>query len=137
MYNLLFQMVKIIHFQVCVTVLTKIKIRKCSYVINFCSECPGTFFPDEEMNDNEDIDILFICFYHCEHVIFYYWHNELLPEHGKEIPLRISLKNVWKGRFTTQKSILLISIIILDFSSGYYIPVIEKLIFIYHIFTFL
>ena len=65
-------MVKIIHFQVCVTVLTKIKIRKWSYVINFCSECPGTFFPDEEMNDNEDMDILFICFYHCEHVIFYY-----------------------------------------------------------------
>ena len=57
------------NLQVCVTVLTKISnLTKWSCVLNVCSECPGLFVPDVEMNDEKYVGITFISFHHNENI---------------------------------------------------------------------
>ena len=46
-------------------------------------------------------------------------HKNISPEHGKICPSFINMENYWKGKVTTQKSLVLKSCIILDFHSEY------------------
>ena len=39
-----------------------IKFPKWSCVLKCCSECPGVFVPDAEINDEDDINLPFIVF---------------------------------------------------------------------------
>ena len=40
------------------------KLPKWSCVFNCCSECPGVFVPDEEMNNESDVNLPFVRFHH-------------------------------------------------------------------------
>ena len=68
-----------------------IKVPKWSCVFFKSSECPGVFVPDTEINDNKDIDILFIRFFRDENVSFCSLHKQLLPENGKTCHLCMNL----------------------------------------------
>ena len=63
-----------------------IKLQKWSCVLNCCSECPGVFVPDAEINDGDDADLPFILFHHYENIISRYFHKQLFHEHGKTLP---------------------------------------------------
>ena len=106
-----------------------IKFPKWSCVLNCCSECPGIFVTDAEINDEDDVNLPFIQFYHYKNISFCYFHTQLFPDHGKICPSWMNLEFFEKGTFTTRKSLLLKSCIILDFHSEYYIPDIGKLAF--------
>ena len=41
-----------------------IKFSKCFMCVKFCSEFPGVFVPDEEINYEEDVNLPFIKFHH-------------------------------------------------------------------------
>ena len=41
-----------------------IKFPKWSCVLNCCSECPGIFVTDAEMNDEDDVNLPLIQFHH-------------------------------------------------------------------------
>ena len=64
-----------------------INMPKWSFVLNCCSECPGVFVPDAEMNDGDYGDIPFILFYHCENISSCFLHKHLLTKHSKTCPL--------------------------------------------------
>ena len=50
-----------------------IKFPKWSCVLNCYSECPGIFFPGEEMNCDKNVDLPFIKFHHYENLISWYF----------------------------------------------------------------
>ena len=46
-----------------------IKFSKCSYVLNYCSECTGLFVIDAEINDEDDTNIPFIIFHPYKNIL--------------------------------------------------------------------
>ena len=96
-----------------------IKSPKWSCVLNFCSECPGVFVPDAEINFDEDVNLPFNNFHHYKNIISCYYHKQIFPEHGKTCTLCMNIENPEKGKSTTRKSTLLKSCSILDFHSEY------------------
>ena len=96
-------------------------------MLNCCIECPDVFVTDAEINCEGDVNLPLFRFHHYKSIISCSLHKNILPEHGKICPSFINMENYWKGKVTTQKSLLLKSCIILDFHSEYYIPEIEKL----------
>ena len=63
MDNQFFHVLKMLHFPVCVILLTKISnFPKWSCMLNCCSECPGIFVPDKEINCGENVNLLCIFF---------------------------------------------------------------------------
>ena len=69
------------------------------------------------MYGNEGVDLLFICFNRYGNISSCYFHNQLLPEHGKTRPLVMKVVNGEKGDVTTRKSLVLKSCSTLDFHS--------------------
>ena len=76
-------------------------------MLKFCSECPGVFVPDSEINDEDDADLPLIQFHHYVNIGHFSLHKELLPEHGKKCPSLINIENSEKGKVTTGKSFVL------------------------------
>ena len=60
-------------------------------MLNCCSEFPGVFVPDEEMNCDEDVDLPFIHLHHKKNVSFFSYHKNPLPDNGKQFPLCMNL----------------------------------------------
>ena len=56
-----------------------IKLPKWSCVLNCFSECPGVFFPDAEMNDEDDTYLPFVRFRHYEDISSCSLNKQLLP----------------------------------------------------------
>ena len=90
-----------------------IKFPKWSCVLNFCSERPGVFVPDTEMNDEDDAHIILILFHHYNNTISCYLHKQLLPEHVKTFPSCMNIENVEKGKVATRIILVLKSYSIL------------------------
>ena len=76
------------HLKVCMTLLINISnLTKCQCVLNFCSECPGVFVSDAEINCEEYMNLPFLSFNHYKNISSCSLHNQLLPKHGKIFPL--------------------------------------------------
>ena len=84
-------------------------------MLNCCSECPGAFVPDAEINGDKNVDLPFAHFYHYENISSFYLHKHIFPDHGKTCPMCMNLENVEKGKVTTWKSFVLKLYSILDF----------------------
>ena len=106
-----------------------IKFPRFSCLLNCCSECPGLFVPDAEINGDKYVDLQFIRFNHYENISSCSLHKQLLPDHGKTCPFCTNTENVEKEKVTTWKILVLSSCSILDFHSEYYIPEIKILAF--------
>ena len=61
------------------------KLPNCSCVLNCCSECPGFFVLDEEMNDEDDVNIPLILFPRYKNISSCSFHKQLFPAHLKHI----------------------------------------------------
>ena len=78
-----------------------IKFPKWSCVLNFCSECPGVFFPEAEINYEEDVNLPSIHFHHYKDISSCYLTEHILPDNGKTCPLCTNLEDFDKGKVTT------------------------------------
>ena len=94
-----------------------IKFPMWLFVLKFWCECTFVFFPDAEMNGDKDTYLPFIIFHHYGNISSCYFHNQLLPEHGKTRPLVMKVVNGEKGDVTTRKRLVLKSCSTLDFHS--------------------
>ena len=69
MNNQFINVLKILRLQACVIVTTNIsKFSKWSCVLNCCSEFPGVFVTNSEINGDGYLDLPFIHFHHFENV---------------------------------------------------------------------
>ena len=108
MENQFFRVPKMLHLSVCVTFMKiYIKLPNCSCVLNCCSEFPGVFVPDVEINDRVGVNLPFIRFHHHKNIISCSLHKQLFHYHVKTCPPRMNIENVKKGKVTTWKSLIL------------------------------
>ena len=73
----------------------------------FFSECPGVFVPGVEMNDEDDVKLPFIRFYHYKNIISCYLQKQLLTDHVKTCPSCMNIENFYKVKDTTRKILVL------------------------------
>ena len=86
MNNQFINVLKILRLQACVIVTTNISnFSKWSCVLNCCSEFPGVFVTNSEINGDGYLDLPFIHFHHYQSTRSCSFHNQLLPEHGKHV----------------------------------------------------
>ena len=76
-------------------------------MLNCCSECPDVFVTDEEMNDGEDTELLFIPFCYYESVRYCSLHNQIYTENDKIFPLFMRLDFFIKERLQHIKVVYL------------------------------
>ena len=57
------------------------KLPKWSCVLNCCSECPGVFVPDAEINYEDDVNLPFVLFHYYGNISSCSFHKRLLLEH--------------------------------------------------------
>ena len=80
-------MIKILYFQVCMTVLTHISNFQTGHVCNLFSVNVLVYVVFvAEINGDKDVDLTFINFHHYENFSSCSLEKELLPDHGKTCP---------------------------------------------------
>ena len=68
-----------------------IRLKKCSCVLNWCSEFTSVFISGAEMNSDEGVDLTFINCHNYNSISSYYFHKQILPNHGKTYQLSTNL----------------------------------------------
>ena len=85
------------------------------------SDCPGVYIPDADINDDEDMELPFICFHRYESFSSCYLNQNFLPDNSKTYTSCTNIENEEKGKVIIKKNLVLKSCRILDFHSDYYI----------------
>ena len=105
MENQIIHALNILHFPLCMTVLTNIpNLTKWTCELNFCSECPGVFVTDAEFNGDKDLDLPLVIIHHYKNISSGSLHKQVSPEHYKTRPLCMNLDNL---EDKTRKSLVL------------------------------